>query len=44
MSDFDQDPPTTVAVTYSASALAKRYGTTAEAIRATLEQLDGVLY
>jgi hypothetical protein len=44
MSDFDQDPPTTVAVTYSAIALAKRYGTTPEAIRATLEKLDGVRY
>jgi hypothetical protein len=44
MSSFDQDPPTTVAVTYSAPALAKRYGTTPEAIRATLEKLDGVRY
>jgi hypothetical protein len=44
MSDFDQDPPGTVAVTYSASALAKRYGTTPEAIKATLEQLDGVVF
>lgn len=44
MSDFDQDPPTTVAVTYSASALAKRYGTTPEAIKATLKKLDGVVY
>jgi hypothetical protein len=44
MSDFDQDPPGTVAVTYSAQALAKRYGTTPEAIRATLEKLDGVRY
>jgi hypothetical protein len=44
MSGFDEIPPTTMAVTYSAPALAKRYGTTPEAIRATLEQLDGVLY
>ncbi len=44
MSDFDQDPPTTMAITYSAPALAKRYGTTPEAIKATLEKLDGVLY
>jgi hypothetical protein len=44
MSDFDQDPPRTVAVTYSATALAKRYGTTPEAIRATLEKLDGVVF
>jgi hypothetical protein len=44
MSDFDQDPPTTVAITYSAPALAKRYGTTPEAINATLDKLDGVAY
>jgi hypothetical protein len=44
MSDFDQDPSTTVAVTYSATALAKRYGTTPEDIKATLEKLDGVVY
>jgi hypothetical protein len=37
-------PPTTTAVTYSALALAKRSGTTPEAIKATLEQLGGVLY
>ncbi len=41
---FAQDPPSTVAVTYSAPALAKRSGTTPEAIRATLEKLDGVLF
>ena len=39
-----EDPPSTVAVTFSAPALAKRSGTTPEAIRATLEKLDGVLY
>jgi hypothetical protein len=44
MSGFDQDWPTTVAVTYSAPALAKRRGTTPEAIRATLEKLDGVVF
>lgn len=44
MSDFEQNPPKTVAVTYSASALAKRYGTTPEAIKATLETLDGVVF
>jgi hypothetical protein len=44
MSDFEQDLSTMVAVTYSASALAKRYGTTPEAIRAILEKLDGVRY
>lgn len=41
---FAQDPPSTVAVTLSAPALAKRSGTTPEAIRATLETLDGVRY
>jgi hypothetical protein len=44
MDNFEDRPPTTVAITYSAPALAKRYGTTPEAIRATLEKLDGVLY
>src|SRR5262249_23563674 len=43
-SGFAKAPPSTVAVTYSAPALAKRRGTTPEAIRATLEQLEGVLY
>jgi hypothetical protein len=44
MSNFDLTPPGTMAVTYSAAALAKRYGTTPEAIRATLEKLDGVVF
>jgi hypothetical protein len=44
MHNFEERPPTTVAVTYSAPALASRYGTTPEAIRATLETLDGVQY
>jgi hypothetical protein len=42
MSGFEEIPPTTMAVTYSAPALAKRYGTSLEAIRAVLEKLDGV--
>jgi hypothetical protein len=41
---FSEDPPSTVAVTFSAPALAKRSGTTPEAIRATLEKLDGVVF
>jgi hypothetical protein len=41
---FAEDPPTTVAVTYSAPELAQRSGTTPEAIRAVLERLDGVYY
>jgi hypothetical protein len=41
---FSWDPPTTMAVTYSASTLAKKSGTTPEAIRAVLEKLDGVYY
>jgi hypothetical protein len=41
---FAQDPPSTVAVTFSALALAKRSRTTPEAIRATLEKLNGVRY
>jgi hypothetical protein len=44
MNNFEVRPPTTVAVTYSATALAKRYSTTPEAIKATLEKLNGVLY
>jgi uncharacterized protein YjbI with pentapeptide repeats len=39
-----KDPPTTVAVTYSATELAKKYGGTPEDIRAALEKLDGVFY
>lgn len=37
-------PATTVAMTYLAPALAKRSGTTPEAIKAVLEKLDGVFY
>ncbi|WP_224244621.1 hypothetical protein [Hyalangium gracile] len=37
-------PPSTKAVTYSAPELAKRSGTTPEAIKVILEQLDGVSY
>lgn len=44
MSGFEEIPRTTVAVTYSAPALAKRHGTTPEAIKAILEKLDGVRY
>jgi hypothetical protein len=41
---FAKDPPTTVAVTFSAPELAKRSGTTSEAIKAVLTKLDGVVY
>jgi hypothetical protein len=41
---FSKDPPSTVAVTFSAPALAKACGTTPEAIRAIVERLDGVKY
>jgi hypothetical protein len=41
---FAEDPPTTVAVTDSATLLAKRYDTTPEAIKAVLEKMDGVYY
>jgi hypothetical protein len=40
MIGFEEIPPTTMAVTYSAPALAKRYGTSPEAIRAILEKLE----
>jgi hypothetical protein len=43
MESFLMSPPQTVAVTGSATALAKRYGTTEEAIRAVLDTLDGVI-
>lgn len=39
-----EDPPSTVALTYSALGLAKRYGSTPEAIKAVLEKMDGVYY
>ncbi|KFE64792.1 hypothetical protein DB31_1810 [Hyalangium minutum] len=39
-----EDPPSTRALTFSAPALAKRHGTTSEAIRAVLEKLDGVVF
>jgi hypothetical protein len=44
MSRFEEIPSTTNAVTYSAPALAKRYGTTPEAIRNILKKLDSVRY
>ncbi|WP_224244859.1 pentapeptide repeat-containing protein [Hyalangium gracile] len=39
---FAKDPPSTVAVTHAAPELAAFCGTTEEAIRAVLEQVDGV--
>jgi hypothetical protein len=41
---YAERPPATAAVTYSAPDLAKRSGTTPEAIKAVLEKLDGVYY
>jgi hypothetical protein len=41
---FADAPSETAAVTYSALELAKRRGTTPEAIRAVLEQMEGVKY
>ncbi|MFL5349365.1 MAG: hypothetical protein ACJ8AT_31580 [Hyalangium sp.] len=41
---FAEDPPSTVAVTYAAPELAKFCGTTPEAIKALIEELDGVYY
>ncbi|MFL5344524.1 MAG: hypothetical protein ACJ8AT_07010 [Hyalangium sp.] len=41
---FAEYPPTTVAVTYSATVLAKESGTTPDAIKAVLQKLDGVYY
>ncbi|NMO15036.1 hypothetical protein HPC49_07300 [Pyxidicoccus fallax] len=42
VSTFSKYPPSTAAVTFSAPKLAKEFGTTEDAIRAALEQLDGV--
>src|SRR5689334_14924070 len=39
-----ETPATTVAMTYSAPDLAKRSGTTPEAIQAVLDKLDGVFF
>ncbi|WP_224372286.1 pentapeptide repeat-containing protein [Hyalangium versicolor] len=41
---FVEDPPSTAAVTFAATDLAKWSGTTPEAIKAVLEKLDGVYY
>ncbi|MDY7230095.1 hypothetical protein [Hyalangium rubrum] len=41
---FAEWPASSMAITYSALELAKRRGTTPEAIRAVLEELDGVKY
>jgi hypothetical protein len=41
---FAENPPTTAAITYSATGLAKRHGTTPDAIRAVLEKMNGVHY
>ena len=41
---YGERPPSTAAVTYSAPDLAKRSGTTPEAIKAMLEKLEGVSY
>ncbi|MDY7226410.1 hypothetical protein [Hyalangium rubrum] len=44
MEGFADDPPSTQATTYSATELAKSYGTTPDAIKAVIEKLDGVRY
>jgi hypothetical protein len=44
MEGFAEDPPTTAAVTDSATRLAKRYETTPEAIKAVLEKMGGVYF
>jgi hypothetical protein len=41
---FAEDPPSTVAVTFEASDLAKWCGTTPEALKALISKLDGVYY
>lgn len=44
LSNFTEDPPTTAAVSFVATALAKEYGVSEEEIRAFVERLDGVVY
>ena len=39
-----RDPPSTMAVTFYAPALAKRRETTEDALRAVIEQFDGIVY
>jgi hypothetical protein len=41
---FAESPPSTVALTLCAPILAKRYGTTPEALKAIVENMDGVYY
>ncbi|AKJ07480.1 pentapeptide repeat protein [Archangium gephyra] len=41
---LDTEPPSTVAVTYHAPTVAKRYGTTPEELKAVIEKLDFVVY
>jgi hypothetical protein len=41
---FAENPPSTVALAFSAPELAKRRGTTPEAIKAVVEKLDGVYF
>ncbi|MFE8602481.1 pentapeptide repeat-containing protein [Archangium violaceum] len=38
------DPPSTVAVTYHAPTVAKRYGTTPEELKSVLEKFDFIVY
>jgi hypothetical protein len=44
MADAEGRPTTSVALTYFAPDLAKRCGTTPEALKAVLEKIDGVFY
>jgi hypothetical protein len=39
-----ESPASTVALTFAAPDLAKRYGTTPEALKAVVEKMDGVFY
>ena len=44
LSGFDRGPVNTVAITNSATVLAKRYGVSEESIKAVVERLDGVIF
>jgi hypothetical protein len=44
INNLAKEPPSTIAVTYFAPALAKRSETTPEAIKAVIEKADGIVY
>lgn len=43
VASLDTNPPSTVALTFHAPTVAKRFGTTPEALKSFIEKLDGVI-